>query len=207
VPAGVTVSDTLERVYRVFAMPVPAVIDGCPCCIATRGVDVLLTNPLRSLTGQQLWRYVSGAFLTIGGEQDFRYFLPRILDISVNDPGNASHAEVVLGKLALANWQGWSRDEREAVEAFVGAWFDHALAVDLATISDGCILSEMEGILCGAARAGLSLGPLLARLTAPEAAPVLAELRALYPRELSPFWEDVPGGVEVLAAFLSDGRG
>ena len=66
-------TDAVEAVYRAFAQPKPTIIEGCPCCIATRGVDVLLTTPLRELSGEDLWRYVSGAVLTIGGETDFRY--------------------------------------------------------------------------------------------------------------------------------------
>ncbi|PSJ38406.1 hypothetical protein C7I55_18345 [Sphingomonas deserti] len=42
----------VDAVYRVFARRAPARIDGCPCCIAGRDVDVLLSKPLPSLSGQ-----------------------------------------------------------------------------------------------------------------------------------------------------------
>lgn len=133
------IRDALEVVYRVLAVPVPLVIEGCPCCVATRGVDALLTTPLRALTGEALWRYVSGVFHTVGSERDFRYFLPRILDVAINDPGNSNDIEIALGKLKLANWQSWPADERAAIETLVEAWFERALANDLIEAADGWI--------------------------------------------------------------------
>jgi hypothetical protein len=37
----------MERLYEVFAkVPKPARIDGCPCCMESKRVDVLLRRPL-----------------------------------------------------------------------------------------------------------------------------------------------------------------
>lgn len=99
------VRQVLETVYQTFRSSPPKTIEGCPCCIATRGTDVLFTTPLRLITGRALSRYVSGLFLTVGDKQDFRYLLARILDVSVSVPGNANGPEIVLGKLTLAGWR------------------------------------------------------------------------------------------------------
>ncbi|MET1111277.1 MAG: hypothetical protein ABWX67_07105 [Allosphingosinicella sp.] len=203
---GARIHAALEALYRAFETRAPSAIEGCPCCIETRGVDLLLNLPLRDLSGQQLWRYVSGAFLTIGGERDFRYFLPRILDISVTDPGNANDPEIVLGKLALANWRSWRSDERRAVEELVDAWFEQVLAEDLAEADEYWIGHESESVLCGASRAGLSLTRWLVRLHEPLAAPVLADLKQRFPDRLSAFWEDAPAGLEELSVILAPGR-
>ena len=205
-PVTTRLSETLDGVYRAFAFPAPAVIEGCPCCLSTRGVDVLLTTPLRELSGQQLWRYVSGAFLTVGSEDDFRYLLPRILDISVSDPRNANDPEIVIGKLALANWRGWSAKEQTVVEEFLNAWFEWALAQDLAEADDGWIGTEAESVLCGAARAGLPLQRWLIRLNDPIAALVLADLKKRFPDRLSPFWEYSPNGFRELSTILAQGQ-
>jgi len=197
------VRDALETVYQQFATLVPPVIEGCPCCLATRGVDVLLTTPLRALTGKALWRYVSGVFYTVGSECDFRYFLPRILDIAINDPGNSNNVEIVLGKLRLANLQSWSAGERAAIETLVDVWFDRVLANDLAEADEGWVGWEAESVLCGAARAGLSLTGLLARLQEPDAAAVLADLRERSRDGLSAFWKDVPADLSALSALLA----
>lgn len=196
----------LNAIYRMFASPTPDAIEGCPCCISTRGVDVLLTTPLRELSGQQLWRYVSGAFLTVGGECDFRYLLPRILDVSVNDPGNANDSEIVIGKLALANWRQWPAAEQKVVEQFLDAWFECALADDLASAAEGWIGTDAESVLCGMARAGLPLDRRLLRLQDELAAPVLADLTKRYPGDLSPFWETTPAGFSEFSTILAQGH-
>lgn len=64
-------------------------------------------DPLRRISGQAFWRHVSGAFLTVGDKKDLRYLLPRILDVSVSDPGTANNPEIVLGKFPLAAWRSW----------------------------------------------------------------------------------------------------
>lgn len=196
----------LEAVYSAFDAPTPAVIEGCPCCISTRGTDVLLATPLRDITGQALWRYVSGAFLTIGDEQDFRYLLPRILDVSVNDPSNANDPEIVLGKLALSQWQHWSSGEKRVVEAVIDAWFEKALLRDLVEAEDGWIGTETESVMCGASRAGMPLERWFARLNAADAAPVLADLQKRFPGDMSAFWADAPLGLREMSLILAQGN-
>jgi hypothetical protein len=205
-PAKSRVRQAQEAVYIAFEMPAPAVIEGCPCCIATRGTDVLLTTPLRQISGEALWRYVSGAYLTIGDDYDFRYLLPRILEVSVSDPGNANNPEIVLGKLSRAGWRSWSHDQQSAVEALVIAWFELALASDIASAEEGWIRDDAESVLCGAAIAGMSLNPFLVRLCEPDAAPVLADLRKRFPREMSGFWDAAPAGLQELRAVLAEGQ-
>lgn len=201
--AATRVRSALDALYFQFAAPTPAAIEGCPCCLSKRGVDALLITPLRELTGQALWSYVSGVFLTVGSQRDFRYLLPRILDIAVNDPGNSNDAEIVLGKLSLANWQLWSAGEREAIGNFLDAWFEYALARDLAEIVDCYHCWEAEGVLCGAARAGVPFAKWLVRLQEPTAAPVLADLKARFPEQLSAFWEDTPEGLRELSRIIN----
>lgn len=198
--------EAMEAVYRVFAGPAPAIIEGCPCCIETRGVDVLLTTPLRALSGGQLWRYVSGVFYTVGSERDFRYFLPRILEISVQDASEAHYPQVVLGKLRLANWQSWPRHERAAIEALVDAWFERDLMLDLTeTLEFWPVANTVEAMLCATARADLPLEGLLARLQDPAMAPVLAQLKADFPKRPENFWADAPDGFAQVATMLGDG--
>jgi hypothetical protein len=200
--ADARLRDALDAVYRAFARRAPARIDGCPCCIGGRNVDILVSKPLRGLSGQELWRYVSGVFFTIGSEEDFRYLLPRILEISIDDPGNANDPEIVLAKIGMASWQSWSTDERRVIATFVDAWFQAALAHDLEVAADGWIGQDAESVLCGAARAGFDLAPWLELLQRPEASSVLADLKSRYPKRLSPFWEHAPEAFARLATIL-----
>jgi hypothetical protein len=207
-PIAERLNAATEALYRAFAGPTPAKITGCPCCTDPRNLDALLATPLQALTGDQLWRYVSGAFLTVGAEQDFRYLLPRIFELSASDPGDLPHPEIVLGKLALANWRTWPDARQRAVEAFVDAWFESALGRDLelAETEDGWMLEGAESVLCGAARAGFPLRAWLLRLQERDAAPVLADLKARFPNDLSAFWEIAPEGLRKLSTILTEAR-
>ncbi len=192
----------LAALYRQFAGPPPAQIEGCPCCIGKRHVDVLLATPLRELTGQALWGYVSGLFYTVGSVADFRYLLPRILDVSANDLGDANNPEIVLRKLKLAKWQKWSEADQTVVRNVLDAWFEQALCADLADADQGYIGWDAEAVLCGAALAGLDVGPWLRRLQAADVAPVLADMRQRRPKSLSGFWEDAPDAYREFEAML-----
>ena len=195
----------VEAIYGCFAAPVPKQIIGCPCCITTRQIDILLTKPLHAVTGTALWRYVSGVFLTVGAERDFRYLLPRILEVSAFDPTNANDPEVVLGKLKLAGWRSWSPAEQQVIEEFVDAWFERELTRDLAGAEAGWIEMNAESVLCGAARAGFPLRPWLIRLCEPDAAPVLEDLKSRYPGKLSAFWEFAPQQLQEFSTILDGG--
>ncbi|MEG3143358.1 hypothetical protein U1839_01710 [Sphingomonas sp. RT2P30] len=202
-PTEVRRREAGEELYRQFAAPTPSVIEGCPCCIEKRDVDVLLSTPLRALSGQALWPYVSSVFLTAGSTHDFRYFLPRIFEIALVDPENSNDAEIVLDRLERAAWQQWPQGERDAITAFVDVWLDQAISEDVSALIEDSFGWEAEGVLCGIARAGLPIGPWLARLREPVAAPILADLKARYPHELSAFWDDAPAGLAELSAFLA----
>lgn len=204
------VQASLKTIYKLFATPTPNVIEGCPCCIGTRRVDVLLNTPLRDITGEALRRYVTGAFLTIGGERDFRYLLPRILEVAICDPGASPDVEIVLGKLRLAHWETWPPSERRAIEELVDLWFDYAHARDLLNGDDYFVSTDAVSVLCGAARAGLDLSPWLARLKAPAAEPVRAAIAEQYSKPLASgavpknsFWADAPDGWRSLAAVVN----
>lgn len=204
--ADARLREAVDAVYRRFATTAPSTIEGCPCCIGTRNVDVLLTTPLRGITGEALWSYVSGVYYTIGSDRDFRYLLPRILEISVSDPGNANNPEIVLNKLGMARWRSWAPDEQLAVTELLDAWFERALVRDLSEADDGWVGREAESVICGAALAGFPLDRWLVRLTEPFAMPVLGDLKNRFPGELSPFWEQSPGGQRELSTILTQGR-
>lgn len=191
----------LAGLYSTFAASAPRGIEGCPCCIGTRKVDVLLAKPLRALTEDDLARYASGAFLTIGGVPDFRYLLPRLLELSAIDPGWYPSPEVIVGKLALAEWATWPKADQIAVRNFLSAWFDR-LAVGW--IEDQAYLGDIDPLLCGLARAGEDIAPYLDSLRRPENANGLTQLRETWGEDRpTAFWETVPESWRQVSEFLA----
>ena len=195
----------LAGLYETFHLERPAEIQGCFCCLDAAEREVLLTRPLGVLTSRQLGPYASSVFLTLGHVSDYRYFLPRILDISASDLGWWPSPELAVGALARANWDTWPDGEREAIEAFLRAWLDRWASQRL----NDTRWNEIDALLCGIARAGLDVQPYFERLLAPENLDGLRELNALNGAKAENgggaknFWEEAPEGWRRLSAFLT----
>jgi hypothetical protein len=156
-----TITTAIEQLYQTFSsVRPPATIEACPCCLDTTEIDTLLTTPLRTLTPNDLASYASSVFLTMGSEADFRYFLPRILDIAAHDPDWWPSVEIVLGNLQRANWQRWSSAEIDAITQFALAVFTTLLTSEKDTGR------EIDSWVCGFGRAGMDLTPFLRQLQA-----------------------------------------
>jgi hypothetical protein len=155
----------LETVYSVFTESGrPQRITVCPCCVSEAEQEAMIRTRLRDLSWQQLERYLSAVFLTSCAQEDFRYFLPRLLDLSIHVRWDFEcQWELLLGKLGLGAWRTWSKREQEALEAFLRAHFEDIIA-DSAERG-----GEIDGFLCGLARGGVDLNWFLDRLTHPDA--------------------------------------
>ena len=196
----------IEALYVTFKRPHPSSVDGCPCCWREKESQTLAMTPLRDMTSDQLSRYSAKVFTTVGGLGDYKYFLPRIFELTVTE-GGWPDTEIVLGKLKLAEWQYWPKEEYRAVQTFVDAWFD-AEALAVKPSDDGYYSSRIDELICGVARAEIALEPYLKRLLDHPAA--LAELyysndetRSDKDRLFSGFWDDVdPAVIAGVKAFL-----
>jgi hypothetical protein len=62
---------------------------------------------------------------TWGDVDQFKYFLPRILELLA--PGLDWGPEIILGKLDYAGWRSWSKGEQAAVENYCRSLWSHVL--------------------------------------------------------------------------------
>ena len=197
----------MEAVYTVFAhVRRPARVTGCPHCVAPGEDRPLLARPVRSLTPDDLGRYAAKALTTWGDEEDFRYFLPRLLDCARSDAFAYPDPEIVFGKLALARWQDWPAGERSAGEALLTAWWDDTLARHPAA-------PELGTVLCCLGATGTNLDPYLDRWARLRSAEEVRHLHSFVmhevrwvdgPRLAGAFWGRESAGQVV--AWLTDGR-
>jgi hypothetical protein len=111
----------IEDLYVAFRRPRPETIDGCECCLARIDVDALIHTPLRDLSYQQLSEYVTDVIYTVGSADDFRYFLPRLLELALIEPSYANDPELLFRKLRLAGLRSWPSTEQRAIESLVDA--------------------------------------------------------------------------------------
>jgi hypothetical protein len=60
---------------------------------------------------------------SFGDDDDFRYFLPRLLELHVLDHAGAPYTPFMLfHKLSSARWTRWPADEVAAIRRFIDAW-------------------------------------------------------------------------------------
>ncbi|MCF3650038.1 hypothetical protein [Synoicihabitans lomoniglobus] len=182
-------TQSIGALYDAFELvPKPESIAACPCCLSDEEIAILLTKPLRDISEGELCTYASKALLTVGEESDFRYYLPRILEVLVSEPGWWPDPEVVGRALLNAGWTGWSSTEKQAVSGVF-----ETMVVESLVDPEG---SDLDSWLCAVARCGMDL-PLFLRRVASSDEAVLAlytqNAGAIMQGKLAnEFWEDVP---------------
>ncbi|ANZ37250.1 hypothetical protein BBK82_15450 [Lentzea guizhouensis] len=104
----------IERLYEVFALPRPAVVDFCDHCVDPADVAPFTSVPLRELTPDHVEKFWlrSG---TIGDAAFVRYLLPRVLDLIA---AGELEADFFWLRLATEAHAGGDQRERAAVEAY-----------------------------------------------------------------------------------------
>lgn len=181
----------IEAAYVVLRTPAPRSIESCPCCSDKEALCRLLKTKLRDLTPNQLSDYAMSVFWTVGGEGDFRYFLPRLLEISSTERDWWPSPEIILKKLALAHWLKWTVKEREAIESLLAAWFESVLGE---SPLDG---GALDSVICGIAISGVPMEPYLQTLVSHPNA-----LATYYERNAYALWK----GRKLMNEFWSQDR-
>ena len=126
----------ISGLYATFvSYPLKRVIAGCPHCVSGADSDALHVRALDALTADDVRYYATKAMTTFGDAEDFKHFLPRLLELLAREleAGGAGEdlgfSEEIFGrKLALAGYADWPAVEREAVDRFLDATWGALLA-------------------------------------------------------------------------------
>jgi hypothetical protein len=152
--------EATAALYEVFGRySLKSMIACCPHCELGSAEAKLRARPLRQLTWDDLGVYVFKAMTTFGDEQDFKHFLPRILELFAIDPENAHYdLNIVFRKLEYASWTEWPEAERRVVHGYVRAW--HGMLIDRDADSSGEYWEreELESALAESPRRLLDFG-------------------------------------------------
>lgn len=130
----VTPDATIRGLYQAFAAyPREQSIEICPHCVNRPEPEVLPRIPLERLSCPQLSPFAFRAISTWGTADDYKHFLPRVLELAASPEGRdwpGLDLGVVAGKLDLAGFGGWAGVERQAVTAYLRDVWDAARAED-----------------------------------------------------------------------------
>jgi len=156
---------TIEDLYRVFARyPRPKKVEGSPVTRPDVQYQRRMQGPLRDIRDGVVHWYVMKVFLTLGGIEDFKHFLPRILEL-VAEPYPLIDPWLAFGKLMYGEWDAWRASERQAVEAYLDAGFEAAIQWDNSREPDPYDMeSSVAEWLEGLVRCVEDVSPFLARL-------------------------------------------
>jgi hypothetical protein len=154
--------------------------------------QALLSKPLRSLTNDDLSKFATCVLLTVGTEDDFRYFLPRILELLILDEFSWPDPEVLLARLPDADWSNWDKEERTVLTDLFSA-----IIISLANSSENPTW-DIDDWICGIARCVDDILPYLEPLLELSACEQLVEFYRYNEEELkegglfNSFCNDVP---------------
>ncbi|MFM2421527.1 MAG: hypothetical protein RL291_57 [Pseudomonadota bacterium] len=107
----------VERLYATFAgyrleQPIP----GCACCVFPEDQAPLVSAPLRAMSSDALEKFARKSISTWGGVEDYKHFLPRLLELEARGPADATTS--VAAKLIYASWRTWPAAEQGAIAAY-----------------------------------------------------------------------------------------
>jgi hypothetical protein len=109
----------------------------------------LTSAPLRELSSENLGAYASYAVTTVGDIEDYKHFLPRILELAIQWTGQPGlDAEMIALRLNYGKWREWPIQEQLAVEAVFRESFDQGKQEHVEE-------ADAERWLCGMAILGL----------------------------------------------------
>jgi hypothetical protein len=138
----------IAGLYEAFSCePKPSAIGWCNCgaCAPGENVSVLISKPLRSLMPDELTHYAESVFLTVGSEADFKYFLPRIMEILATENNWWPSPEVIGRAISNAGWNHFSAAQQNSLFSF----FDAVLVGLFEGEPDGW---EIDKWICGISR-------------------------------------------------------
>lgn len=130
--------EAIDNLYGVFSF---YIVEGklrdrsCDCCIVRLDVKTLMSRPLNDLTENDLGFYTRKAITTLGSIQDYKHFLPRILEL-VAFSSSFRDDFLTFEKLNYCNWQDWDDEEVISVKSFFAASLTNALNENLDTLPD-----------------------------------------------------------------------
>lgn len=206
-------SDAIENLYRAFASyPLRPDMPACSCCTLEDKFDILVSVPLRDLSEEQLSHFAFSAISTWGELEDYKHFLPRILELAgkqevILDIGLELRA--ITAKLKDNKWVAWPVPEQAALEAwFMALWGD--ILIHYQPGWDGY---NDRQFLEHAAGAFDDLSPFLDKWAASKELPALLLLADFAINELGDLlqakggWQKIPQRGDVVRWFSDPARG
>ncbi|HLA95964.1 MAG TPA: hypothetical protein VK612_09600 [Pyrinomonadaceae bacterium] len=197
-----SLTTAIDDLYKAFAeVARPEMIHACPCCMTAEEVETLLARPLRGLTSDELSSYASSALLTVGDVPDYLYFLPRILELSIQDDSWWPDIEVSGNKIKMTEPMSWSPKRLATLIIFFHASIDRIL--------ESANYHRIDEWMCAIGTTEVEIRPFLTRIEADSEAVLEyfgSNAKCLPDGKLcNPFWESSGDRHDEIVAWFTSG--
>ncbi len=150
----------IEEAYRLFAsysITPPLTVCDCGNCITGEEIKTLVSTPLRELSRDLIYTYISAMFESEDKAIcELRYFLPRMLELLSQGESLYIDEGFSLSKCHFERTHIWKKEEIAFMERFAKAFFDEVLEGE----SPHLYSSAKDWLVCFGL-SGLSITPLL----------------------------------------------
>jgi hypothetical protein len=121
---ALSIRQRLDGAYDAFARyRRPLVLHASPLCDPEKLLKQLTAKPIRLLDVEDVQEYAAAALTTVGTVEDYKHFLPRLLDLATES--GVVEPEMIALKLKKAEWRAWPKNEQQSLdEIFVHASVD-----------------------------------------------------------------------------------
>ncbi len=112
--------DNLYKVFSKYGLNVTTLRNSsCPCCVTDEEIKEIATKPLKQLSGDELGHFSRSAISTFGTLEDYKHFLPRILECMQYPNTDLLFDFTCFEKLKYTEWETWPMEEQKAIESYI----------------------------------------------------------------------------------------
>jgi len=115
-----TLRDAIDAQYASFSAARPRTVEGCACCTSAEELAALVAAPREGLGAAALDFYARKALTTVGATAEFRYFWPRLAELTIRGE-LLTDTEIVFGKPLYGAHDTWPPEERAALMRLASA--------------------------------------------------------------------------------------
>lgn len=119
----------IESIYQTFSnYKLHSKVTGCYCdvCLDEEFNDYVHITPLAELPEGYLQFYLTAAGILEDEGNDFKYFLPRILEVLLRSDDQTSYFYTIVWKILKDASKYFSEGERQALIEFARSYYDKA---------------------------------------------------------------------------------
>jgi hypothetical protein len=114
--------------YKLFSgYKITGNLDVCSCCVSEEEQAELIKTPLERVSQEVLSVYNNSAMAEVININEFKYFLPRILELIAEFKFPSHSVEITLSRIGYISLENWSEEEVVFLRKFMESFFKECL--------------------------------------------------------------------------------